>query len=216
MDNIENVIESILFVAGEPIPTSDLCFKFNLKPKELEKAIAKLQEKYSGDSGINLLYFNNKLQFSSNPKYVDEVALVLNPIRQRNLTRSTLETVAIIAYKQPITRMEIEEIRGVSADYAMNILLEHKLIEVVGHKDTVGHPALFGTTDEFLKRFDIGSINDLPDYDTLMQEIEKIKANYSDTMFDSTESIEKVNESEVDKKLDELSRAETPKVDEDL
>ena len=216
MENIENIIESILFVAGEPIPVSDLCFKFNLKPKEMEKIIAKLQEKYAGDSGINLLYFNNKLQFSSNPKYVDEVSLVLNPIRQRNLTRSTLETVAIIAYKQPITRMEIEEIRGVGADYAMNILLEHKLIEVVGHKDTVGHPTLFGTTDEFLKRFDISSLDELPDYDTLMQEIEKIRESYSDTMFDSAESVERISESEVDKKLDELSKAETSETYEEL
>lgn len=220
MENIENIIESVLFVAGEPVLMSDLCFKFDLKQKELEKIVENLKAKYSGDSGVHLLSFNNKLQFASNPKYVDEVALVLNPIRQRNLTRSTLETIAIIAYKQPVTRMEIEEIRGVSADYAMSILLEHKLIEIVGHKDTVGHPALFGTTDEFLKRFDISSIDELPDYDKLLEDIEKIKENYSDSLFNRYEPVlpadEEKHENEVDKKLEELSNMETPKIDEEL
>lgn len=215
MDNLESVIESVLFVAGEPILISDLCFKFNVKQKEIEKAVAKLQEKYDEKSGIKLLQFNNKLQFASNPNNVDFVSLVLNPIRQRNLTKATLETVAIVAYKQPITRMEIEEIRGVNSDYAINILLEHKLVEIVGRKDAVGKPALFGTTDEFLKRFDISSISDLPDYNELLEKVQKIRENYSDALFNRFEPVTPT-EAEVDKKLEELSKIETAKVDEDL
>lgn len=215
MDNLENVIESVLFVAGEPVLCSDLCFKFNVKQKEIDKAVEKLNQKYGKNSGIKLLSFNNKLQFASNPDYVDFVSLVLNPIRQRNLTKATLETASIIAYKQPITRLEIEEIRGVNSDYAINILLEHKLIEIVGHKDTVGKPTLFGTTDEFLKRFNISGISDLPDYDELLEKIQKIRENYSDSLFNRFEPVIP-NESELDKQLAEISKNETPKQDEDL
>ena len=215
MENLESVIESVLFVAGEPVLISDLCFKFNVKPKEIEKAVQKLQEKYDENSGIKLLQFNNKLQFASNPKNVDFVSLVLNPIRQRNLTKATLETIAIVAYKQPITRMEIEEIRGVNSDYAINILLEHKLVEIVGRKDAVGKPALFGTTDEFLKRFDISSINDLPDYNELLEKVQKIRENYSESLFNRFEPVTPTDE-EMDKKLEELSKTDTVKTDEEL
>ena len=216
MENLENVIESVLFVAGEPVPCSDLCFKFDVKQKDIDKAVKKLEQKYDGKSGIKLLSFNNKLQFASNSDYVDYVSLVLNPIRQRNLTKATLETISIIAYKQPITRLEIEEIRGVNSDYAINILLEHKLIEIVGRKDAVGKPALFGTTDEFLKRFDISGIGDLPDYDELLEKIQKIRENYNDSLFNRFEPVIP-NETDIDKELAEISRQEnTIKEDEEL
>ena len=214
MENLENVIESVLFVAGEPVLISDLCFKFDVKPKQIEKAVEKLNQKYEDKSGIKLLCFNNKLQFASNPNYVDYVSSVLNPIRQRNLTKATLETIAIIAYKQPVTRLEIEEIRGVNCDYAINILLEHKLIEIVGRKDAVGKPALFGTTDEFLKRFDICSVSDLPAYDELLEKIQKIRENYSDSLFNRFEPV--IEEKDLDKQLEEINKQENPNTNEDL
>lgn len=213
MDNLESVIESIAFVSGEPILVSDLCLKFDLKQKQVDKAVENLKKKYDENSGIQILYFNNKIQFSSNPKNVDYVTAILNPIRQRNLTKATLETIAIVAYKQPVTRLEIEEIRGVNSDYAINVLLEHKLIEIVGRKDTVGKPSLFGTTDEFLKRFDISSITELPKYEDLMAQIEKIRATYSDSLFNRFEPVEPA-EDELDKKLEQLNKLDLPK-DED-
>ncbi len=214
MENLESVIESVVFVAGEPVLISDLCYKFEVKPKEVEAAVKNLQKKYNEKSGVKLLCFNNKLQFSSNPENVDFVTAILNPIRQRNLTKATLETIGIIAYKQPVTRMEIEEVRGVNTDYAINILLEHKLIEIVGHKETVGKPALFGTTDEFLKRFGISSIDELPDYNELLEKIQKIKETYSDSLFNRFEPV--LQESDMDKKLEEISKTETVKIDEEL
>lgn len=208
MENLENIIESVLFVSGDPIPVSDFCFKFNVTEKDVDEAVKKLREKYDEKSGIKLLSFNKKLQFASNPDYVEHIAAVLNPIRQRNLTKATLETAAIVAYKQPITRTEIEETRGVNSDYALNILLEHKLVEIVGRKDAVGRPALFGTTDEFLKRFGISSINELPDYDELMASIEKIRESYSDSLFNRFEPVlseEQKKEDEFDKRLQSIS-----------
>ena len=215
MENLESVIESVLYVAGEPVLISDLCFKFNVKQKQIEKAVQNLQKKYDEKSGIKLLCFNNKLQFASNPENVDYVSAVLNPIRQRNLTKATLETIAIVAYKQPVTRLEIEEVRGVNSDYAINILLDHKLIEVVGRKDAVGKPALFGTTDEFLKRFNISSVNELPDYDTLLENIQKIRESYSDSLYNRFDPVIPSEES-VDKELEELSKTEIPKTDTEL
>ncbi|MBQ8426050.1 MAG: SMC-Scp complex subunit ScpB [Clostridia bacterium] len=226
MENLDKIIESVLFVAGDPIPVSDLCFKFNVKEKEIYEAVDKLNEKFDGDSGIKLLCFNNKLQLASNPDYVEYIAAVLNPIRQRNLTKATLETAAIIAYKQPITRTEIEDIRRVNSDYALNILLEHKLVEVVGRKDTVGRPTLFGTTDEFLKRFNISSIQDLPDYDELMANIQKLRENHSDSLFNRFEPELPTDEemdkklaefnlnNEMDKKLEEFTKIESLVIDE--
>ena len=215
MENLESVIESVVFVAGEAVSVSDLCVKFDVKPKEVEKAVNNLKKKYDEKSGIQILFFNNKIQFSSNPKNVDFVTAVLNPIRQRNLTKATLETIAIVAYKQPVTRLEIEEIRGVNSDYAINVLLEHKLIEIVGRKDTVGKPSLFGTTDEFLKRFDISSVSELPKYEDLMAQIEKIRETYSDSLFNRFEPTTPPEE-ELDKKLEELNKTSAPKSDDKL
>jgi len=118
--------------------------------------------------------FNKKLQFASNSDYADDVSAVLNPIKERELSKSMLEVAAIIAYKQPVTRMDLEEIRG-NSEYALQKLLELKVIEPVGRKDAVGKPVLFGTTDEFLKRFQISSLDELPDYETLLEQVALIR-----------------------------------------
>ena len=177
MENLENVIESILFVNGDAVDISDITSKLDVTKAEIKSAVKKLQNKYKDNSGIIILEFNNKLQLASNSKYAESVSVVLNPIRQRNLSKATLETASIIAYKQPVTRLEIEEIRGVSSDYAINVLMDHNLIEIIGRKDTVGKPALFGTTDEFLKRFNISSIDELPDYNELLEKVKVIRSD---------------------------------------
>ena len=181
--NLDKILEAILFVAGDPVEISFLCEKLQLSKKEIDKVIEKVTEKYSGESGIHLLNFKNKLQFSSNPKYVDEVAEVLNPIREKELSRAMLETISIIAYKQPITRLEVEEIRGVDSTYALQNLGRMKLVTVVGRKDAVGKPLLFGTTDEFLKRFSLKSVEELPDFDALTERIKTIMPSSSQQLF---------------------------------
>lgn len=175
MDNLENILEGLLFVAGDGVEKGFIMEKLGITDKEITKAIEKLKNKYSGDCGINIITYKNKIQMSSNSKYADDISLVLNPIRERNLSKATLETVAIVAYKQPITRLEIEDIRGVNSDYALQTLMNLKMIEVVGRKDAVGKPLLFGTTDEFLKRFDLQDLNQLPDYEELLKSIEVIE-----------------------------------------
>ena len=171
METLASIIESIVFVSGEAIAVKDIAEKLDVTDKQVLDAAKKLQAKYDENSGINLLIFNKKLQFSSNPKNADDVAAVLNPIRERALSKTLLESAAIIAYKQPVTRLDLEEIRGVDSEYAIQTLLKLGIIEVVGRKDAIGRPVLFGTTDEFLKRFQISSLDELPDYDSLLNAI---------------------------------------------
>ncbi len=179
--NIENkktlkeVVLGILFVAGEGIEKSFIQEKLNITEKELEKAIQELQETYAGDNGIHIITFKNKVQLASNPAYADYISEVLNPIREKSLTRAALETLAIIAYKQPITKIDIEDIRRVNCDYAVQILLDQNMIEVVGRKDAVGKPLLFATTETFLKRFNLQDLAQLPDYEGLLERIKVIE-----------------------------------------
>lgn len=177
MENLANIIESILFYSGDAVDKSLIKEKLGIKESELSKALDKLDKKYNEESGIKLLRFRDKIQFATNSKYSESVDMVLKKTRERALSKNILETVAIIAYKQPITRLEIEEIRGgAPADYAIRSLLEHNLIEVVGRKEALGRPLLFGTTDEFLKRFNLHNIDELPDYDSLMSEIKELNS----------------------------------------
>ncbi len=189
MEKLTNIIESILFVSGKAVAISDISARIEYTDREILKAAKELQEKYSDPCGINLLIFNNKLQFSSNPKYAEQVSLVLNPIRERELSKSMLETAAIIAYKQPVTRLDLEEIRG-NSEYAVQKLLEMKVIEVVGRKDAVGRPVLFGTTDEFLKRFQISSLDELPDYEELMARIRMTTGTSDSYLYKKPEYVE--------------------------
>lgn len=173
---IDEVLEALLFVSGDGISTDEIVELLELQKSEVRNSVKRLKEKYSGKSGIHLISYNGKIQFCTNPAYADTVACVLNPIKEKELSTATLETVAIIAYKQPVTRLEIEQVRGVNCDYAIQVLLKHNLIEVVGRSDAVGKPLLFGTTDNFLKRFQIESISELPDYEKLLESIRVLEA----------------------------------------
>ena len=181
-----------MFVSGVPVACKDIADKSNATEKEVLDAAKELQEKYNEESGIHLLIFNKKLQFCSNPNYAEEVSNVLNPIKERELSKSMLEVAAIIAYKQPVTRIDLEELRGSNSEFALQNLLKLGVIEVVGRKDTVGKPVLFGTTDEFLKRFQISSLEDLPDSDELIDKIAKLKSPSANSnyLFEKDEYVE--------------------------
>ena len=187
MKQLNHILESIVFVSGRAVEIKDIADKIGVSAKDILETAREMQKTYSEENGIQLLIFNNKLQFSSNPAYAEQVEAVLNPIKERELSRAMLEVCAIIAYKQPITRLEIEELRGVNSDYAINLLSKHNVIEVVGRKDAIGKPLLFGTTDEFLKRFQLQSLNDLPDYDELLSRIQVLHTPSSTDLFHKDE-----------------------------
>ncbi len=190
MDNIKNVVEALIFSSGTPLSKKDIVEKIpELTPARLTSVVKELQKKYSGESGILLLEFNGKLQFSSNTAYGDVIAEILTPLRERQLSKTLLEVLSTIAYRQPITRLELEEMRGksdgttTSCEYAITGLLKAGLIEVVGRKETVGRPFLYGTTDEFLKKFGLTSLDDLPDAAEVLEKLKEIYAPSRETLF---------------------------------
>ena len=217
MEKLTNIIEAILFASGEAVPVDMLREKLEITKRQADDAIRQLERKYTGDCGIRLLNFNHKLQFATNPDYKENVSLVLTPIREKEFTRTILECAAIIAYKQPITRSELEAARGTSSDYAITTLLSLEMIEPCGRKDSPGKPILYATTDNFLKRFKLKSLADLPDYEELLRRIAEItsisdvSSNYlyekdvynpdedPDLMGDVKETAEDVAENPVDK-----------------
>lgn len=174
-EELKEIIRATIFVAGEGIEIDYLAEKLGVKLAEIKKAVESLKAENNDVAGVQIIEYRNKIQLSSNPKYADAIASVLNPIREKALTKAALETVAIIAYKQPITRLEIEDIRKSNPDYALNVLEEHNMIEVVGRKDAVGKPLLYGTTDEFLKRFGLSDLSQLPNYEELLERIAIIR-----------------------------------------
>ena len=176
MDKLTNIIEAILFASGDAVPIDLLREKLEITKREADEAIRQLEKKYNGDCGIRLLHFNHKLQFATNPDYKESVSLVLTPIREKEFTRTILECAAIIAYKQPITRTELETIRGINSDYAITTLMSLDMIYPCGRKDTPGRPVQYATTDNFLKRFKLKSLAELPDYQELMKRIAELNA----------------------------------------
>lgn len=176
---LKNTIEALLFAAGDGISEKEIISHFigDYNEKQLKKAILELRSEYSGNRGIIIIEYNGKLQMQSNPQYGETLADILTPIKEKQLSKTLLEVLAIIAYKQPITRGEIELIRnGVSPDYACQMLAKYDLIEEVGRKiESVGRPIQYGTTEEFLRKFGLNSLEDLPDYDEL---IDKIRTNF--------------------------------------
>ena len=177
MEKLTNIIEAILFASGSAVEVDIFREKLQVSKIEMDKAIRKLEAKYSGENGIHLLYFNHKLQLATNPEYKESVAAVLTPIREKEFTATILECAAIIAYKQPITRTELEKIRnGRSSDYAITTLMTLDMIEPVGRKEAPGRPVLYGTTDSFLKRFKLKSIKELPDYEEFLRKLAEINS----------------------------------------
>ncbi len=206
MENIENVVEAIIFSSGSAIAKADIIDKVpELTHQKLNSIIKNLLKRYGGDNGIVLLEFNGKVQFSSNPAYGDVVADVLTPLKEKELTRTLLEVLSTVAYKQPITRLEIDDMRGgTNSEYALSGLLKAGLVQAVGRKDTVGRPLLYGTTDEFLKKFQLTDLTDLPDYSEVLEKLMLINAPISDSLFHNR-SIEDGEEEKLDEALEEAA-----------
>lgn len=214
-----NIIEAIAFASGDAVQVRFIVEKLGCSLKEVNASIDELKEKYSGDSGIQLLTFNGKIQFATNPSYKQQISSVLQPIKEKEFTRTILECAALIAYKQPVTKGELEEIRQVSCDYAIHTLLELEMIVPCGRKDAVGKPILYATTDNFLKRFKLNSIDELPDYDELMAQIAEINSSILDEedsnyLYHKDEYSEE-NDPELQKSPEKKAEKEQPKVTED-
>ncbi|QCX32659.1 SMC-Scp complex subunit ScpB [Caloramator sp. E03] len=161
---LKGIIESVLFAAGDPVLIKDLAQIVGISEKRVEAIIEFLSEDYKAENrGLYIVRFNNKVQISTKPEYAAYVKKLVKQEGRQNLSQAALETLSIIAYRQPITRMEIDEIRGVRSDRAIATLIERGLIKENGRLDAPGRPILYCTTDDFLKYFGFKNIKELPE-----------------------------------------------------
>ena len=166
MENLSAVLEAILFVAGDPVRVEDLAHAMNLTVSELTEALTALGDHLSLENrGIQLNRNGESVFLSIRPQYAPQVEQFLQPLQKRPLSQAVLETLSIIAYRQPCTRGDIESIRGVKCDYSVQSLLTKGFIEECGQRETLGRPTLYRTTDAFLKHFGIETLDELPNVD---------------------------------------------------
>ena len=162
-DYLTSAIEAILFSVGESVSIDRLASALEMDERKLTKQLEGIIYNYNNnDRGIRIIDLDGSLQLCTRNEYYGILAKVVNTPKKLSLTDVVLETLSIIAYKQPITRPEIEAIRGVSCVHAINKLIEYNLVQEVGRLDAPGRPIMFGTTEEFLRCFGVSSTNDLP------------------------------------------------------
>ena len=173
----EAAIEAVLFATGNSVTVEQLADILNMTKDEVRDAIAVLKERYnSEDRGITITELEDAVQLGTKGEYYEYLMKLAKHPKHYSLSDTVIETLSIIAYKQPVTRGEIEKIRGVSCDHAINKLLEYDLIEEVGRLDAPGKPLLFGTTEQFLRSFGVKSIGELPTVSPEMVEDFKVQA----------------------------------------
>lgn len=158
---LRNAVEAVLFSSDEPVSVEKLADGLGVAPSEVLEAIRELERDYA-DRGICVMRVGGGFAIVARPEYAEAVWKTLGKRTQMNLSRGALETLAIIAYRQPVTRQDVEAIRGVNSEASIETLLEKGLIREVGRKNVLGRPKLYGTTDEFLKKTLLNSLEELP------------------------------------------------------
>ena len=166
MNNLKCAIEGILFAAGEPVKAAMLAVALDTDIGNIELAVDELKREYdSAHRGVAIIDIDEGYQICSRPEYYAYIQVILGEQRKQALSNAAMEALAIIAYKQPITRGGVEFIRGVNSDGAVNRLVERGLVEELGRLDAPGRPILYGTTANFLRCFGLSTLEDLPDID---------------------------------------------------
>ena len=166
MDQSElcGIIESILFVAGEAVAREDLAHALDLTVMELDEALEQLARHYDVEKrGLKLNRFGDSVQLTTRPEYAQYIERLLQPVQKQPLSQAMMETLSIVAYRQPVTKAEVEAIRGVKCDYSIQSLSNKQMICELGRKEGLGRPILYGTTEVFLQHFGIESLEDLPE-----------------------------------------------------
>ena len=161
--NIESCIEAVVFAAGYPVPYQKLSDVTGLGVREVKTLVGRIAKRYEGDDhGFMLLSFDDACQFCTKEQYGPYIREALGIRRGGNLSSSSMEVLAVVAYNQPVTRAFVDAVRGVDSNYVMNGLIDKELIVATGRLDAPGRPILYGTTDKFLRVFGLASLDDLP------------------------------------------------------
>lgn len=175
--HLASILESLLFAFGEPVSQKEIKAVLtrqgvSFSEEEWEAAIQKLHQRYDESiSGLELIRMNEYIQLGTKRENYESLREFLHPIKKKSLTQAALETLSIIAYKQPVTKAEIESIRGVRSDKAIHTLVEAGLVCENGRVEKIGRPILYGTTREFLRYFSLTSLKDLPSFSIFEQEL---------------------------------------------
>lgn len=176
---LQGVIEAILFTMGESVELSRIASVIEHDEETTRKIIHSMMDEYDAENrGIQIIELDNAFQMCTKKVMYEYLIRIAKQPKRYVLTDVVLETLSIIAYKQPVTKLEIEKIRGVKTDHAVNKLVEYGLVEEVGRLDAPGRPLLFGTTEEFLRRFGVQSLDELPTLDS--EQIEHFKEEAED------------------------------------
>ncbi len=195
--HLEAVVEAVLFTMGKSVELRQLAIATGQSEEETKQAVERLKARYDKEErGMEIIELEGSYQMCTRTGFYENLIRVAASPKKQVLSEVVLETLSIIAYKQPVTKMEIEKIRGVKSDHAVNRLVEYNLVQEVGRLDAPGHPALFATTEEFLRRFGIGSTENLPDMDPVREEEirveveEELKARFEEHEQEDTEQEE--------------------------
>ena len=163
IEKMQSAIEAILFTMGDSVELEKLASAIGHDEETTRKLVHNMMDKYEAeDRGIRIIELDNAFQLCTKKEMYEYLIRVAKQPKRYVLTDVLLETLSIIAYKQPVTKLEIEKIRGVKSDHAVNKLVEYGLVEETGRMDAPGRPLLFGTTEEFLRRFSVQSLDELP------------------------------------------------------
>ncbi|MGI6201397.1 MAG: SMC-Scp complex subunit ScpB [Christensenellales bacterium] len=163
-------VEAVLFVAGDPVALGDLARVLQVPAEQLEQVVEGMRSQWKFQRrGLELMRFGDQLQIRTRPDLADVISQTLNPVQKQSLSQSALETLSVVAYRQPVTKQDIEAVRGVKCDYAVSVLVDRGLIHEVGRKDALGRPILYGTTEAFLQHFGIENLAQLPGQEILNQ-----------------------------------------------
>lgn len=177
MDKLQAAVEAILFTMGESVEVAKIASAIGHDEKTTQKLIRGMMDRYDKeDRGIRIIELEDSFQLCTKKEMYEYLIRVAKQPRRYTLTEVLLETLSIVAYKQPVTRLEIEKIRGVKSDHAVNKLVEYGLVQEVGRLDAPGRPLLFGTTEEFLRHFGVQSLEELPSLNPVQMEDFKAEA----------------------------------------
>ena len=171
----KKIIEGLMYLWGDPLDISDISKILDLGKKETREILEEMTEEFNRDRGLLIKKYDDSYQFVTRDEYFDFYTKLIKPERKPKLSNSSMEVLSIIAYKQPITRIEIDNIRGVKSSSSINTLVKRDLIEEAGRLDTIGKPIVYRTSEKFLKYFDINSLDDLPKIDDIKKKEEEYK-----------------------------------------
>ena len=209
LEEVRASIEAVLYASGDPIPMRSLKKVFPEALDLIKDALSSLQEFYGQPGrGLQLIEVAGGWQITTRPEYHERVGRLFDSPRPSRLSIQALETLAVIAYRQPATVPEIMELRGVRSAGVVRTLLERKLVKIVGRKKVVGHPLLYGTTKEFLVRFGLKDVKDLP-------QLKDMSEVFGDEVAQQLETLDKLDEAKEEAEIEPLPEPETSPDDQD-